>query len=74
MVICGSYMCECYSSVSKDILYEKKKKDKIREVGVGEVIAHLCLTLIVKELKITFEHGRVVTTRNIIKHEISYLM
>jgi hypothetical protein len=52
----------------------RRQKYIIREVGVGEVIAHLCLTLIVKELKITFEHGRVVTTRNIIKHEISYLM
>jgi hypothetical protein len=33
-----------------------------------EVVAHLYLTLIVKELKINVEHGRVVTTLNIIKH------
>ena len=45
-------------SVSKDM----KKKDIIREVVVGEVVAHLCLTLIVKELKISVEQGRVVTT------------
>ena len=32
------------------------------------VVAHLCLTLVVKELKISVEHGRVVTTLNIIKH------
>jgi hypothetical protein len=56
MVICGSYMFEF--SVSKDV----KKKDIIREVAVGEVAAHLCLTLIVKELKISVEHGRAVTT------------
>ena len=35
---------------------------------VGKVAAHFCLTLIVKELKISVEHGRVVTTLNIIKH------
>ena len=28
------------------------KKDIIREVAVGKVVVHLCLTLIVKELKI----------------------
>jgi hypothetical protein len=57
MVICGSYMFE--KSVSKDI---------IREVVVGKVAAHLCLTLIVKELDISVKYGRVVTTLNIIKH------
>jgi hypothetical protein len=57
MVIFGSYMFEF--SVSKDI---------IREVVVGKVAAHLCLTLIVKELDISVEYGRVVTTLNIIKH------
>ena len=60
MVICGSYMFEY--SATKDM----KKKDIIREVGVGKVAPHLCLTLIVKELKINVEHGRVVTTLNII--------
>ena len=63
MIICGSYMFEF--SVSKDM----EKKDIIREgVAVGEVATHLCLTLIVKELKISVEHGRVVTTLNLIKH------
>jgi hypothetical protein len=53
-------------SVSKDM----KKKDKIREVAVGKIAAHLCLTLIVKKSKISVEQGRVVTTLNIIKHKI----
>ena len=35
---------------------------------VGKVMVHLCLTLIIKELKISVEHDRVVTTLNIIKH------
>jgi len=43
-----------------------KRFDIIREVAVGKVVAHLCLTLIVKELKIRVEQGRVVTTLNII--------
>ena len=33
---------------------------------VGKVVAHLCLTLIIKELKFSVEHDRVVTTLNII--------
>ena len=32
---------------------------------VGKVVAHLCLTLIIKELKISVEHDRVVKTLNI---------
>jgi hypothetical protein len=62
MVICGSYMFEF--SVNKDM----KKKDIIKEVAVGKVAAHLCLTLIIKKLKISVEQGRVVTTLNIIIH------
>jgi hypothetical protein len=61
MVICGSYMFEF--CVGKDM-----KKDIIREVIAGEVAAYLCLTLIGEELKSNVEHGRVVTTLNIIKH------
>ena len=45
-----------------------RKKDMKREVAVGKVVAHICPTLIVKELKISVEHGRVVTTLIIIKH------
>jgi hypothetical protein len=66
MVIYGSYMFEF--SVSKDMT----KKDIIREVAVGKVAAYLCRTLIVKELKISVEHGRVVTTLNIIKLNIIF--
>ena len=48
MEICGSYMHKF--SVSKDM--EKINNDKRRkEVAVGKVAAHLCLTLIIKELK-----------------------
>ena len=39
-------------SVSKDM----KSRDIIREVAAGKVAAHLCLTLIVRELKISVEH------------------
>jgi hypothetical protein len=50
-------------------MFEKSvSKDIIREVVVGKVAAHLCLTLIVKELDISVKYGRVVTTLNIIKH------
>ena len=57
MVICGNYMFEC--SVNKDIY---------KEVAVGKVAAHLCLTLIVKEFKINVDWDRVVPTLKIIKH------
>ena len=52
--------------VSKDM---ERYIDIIREVTVGKVAAHLCLTLIVKELKISVEQGRVVTTLYRIKHK-----
>jgi hypothetical protein len=45
-----------------------KINDIIKEVAVGKVAAHLCLTLIVKGLKISVEQDRVVTTLNVIKH------
>ena len=44
-----------------------EKKDIIKEVAIGKATSHLCLTLIIKELKISVEQGRVVTTLNIIK-------
>ena len=62
MVICGSYVFEF--SVSKDM----KKNDIIREEAVGKVTTNLCLTLMVANLKISVEHGRVVTTLNKFKH------
>ena len=61
IVIRGSHMLEL--SVSKDI----KTKDIIKKVAIGKVAEHLCLTLIIKELKINVEQVRVVTTLNIIK-------
>jgi hypothetical protein len=39
-----------------------------RDMVVGKVVAHLCLTLIIKELKFSVEHDRVVTTLHKIKH------
>ena len=45
MVICGSYMHEI--SVSKNM--KKMNDDKRRkEVVIGKVAVHLCLTLIIK--------------------------
>jgi hypothetical protein len=38
-----------------------------KEVAIGKVAAHLCLTLIINELKISIEHDRMVTTLNIFK-------
>jgi hypothetical protein len=35
--------------------------------GRVKVVAHSCLTLIIKELKISVEHAKVVTTLNIIR-------
>jgi hypothetical protein len=54
---------------------EKINNDKRRkEVAVGKAAVHLCLKLIIKELKIGVEQDRVVTTLNVIKHQISYLV
>jgi hypothetical protein len=39
--------------------------EKRKEVVVGKLPKYLCLTLIIKELKISVEHDRVVTTLNI---------
>jgi hypothetical protein len=65
MVICGSHMHKF--SVSKDM--KKNNNDKRRrDMVVGKVVAHLCLTLIIKELKFSVEHDRMVTTLNTIKH------
>jgi hypothetical protein len=56
-------------SVSKD-MKKRINKDKRRRdiVLVGKVVAHLCLTLVIKELKFHVEHDRVVTTLNTLIH------
>ena len=69
MVICG--ITEL--SVSKDMNFFNNDKRR-REVAVGKVAAHLYLTLIIKELKISVEQDRVVTTLNTMKHYRSYLV
>ena len=61
-------------SVSKHMKKNINNDEKRKEVAIGKVAAHLCLTLIIKELKISVEQDRVVTTLNIIKHLISYLV
>jgi hypothetical protein len=43
-------------------------------MAIGKVTKYLCLTLIIKELKISVEQDRVVRTLNTIKHQISYLV
>jgi hypothetical protein len=54
-------------SVSKDM--KKINNDKRRkEVVVGKLLEHLCLTLNNKKLKISVDPDRVVTTLNILKH------
>jgi hypothetical protein len=54
-------------SVGKDM--KKMNNDQRRkEVAEGKVAVHLCLTLIIKELRINIVHDRVVTTLKIIKH------
>ena len=59
-------------SVSKD-MENYNKKDK-RRISTHLLAYLLTLINIFKELKINVEHGRVVTTLNIIKHYISYSM
>ena len=54
-------------SVSKDMKKINNEKRR-KEVAVRKVAVHLCLTLIIKELKVSVEQVRVVTTLNIIKH------
>jgi hypothetical protein len=51
----------------KKINNDKRRK----EVIVGKVAVHICLTLIIKELKISVEHDKVVTTLNIIFSVVS---
>ena len=67
MVICRCHMFEF--SVSKDM--KKQQGDKRR---VPTYLAICFLTLIVKRLRISVEHGRMVTPLNLIKHEISYFV
>ena len=56
------------------VLVRMWKKDIIREVTTRKVTAHLCLKLIVKELKISVEQDMVVTTLNITKHYSSVVI
>ena len=45
MIICGSYMFEFNASKNME------KKDTGKEVTVGKVAAHLCLTLVVQRVE-----------------------
>ena len=64
--MCGSYIHEF--SVSKDMKKKTNNDKRRKEVAVEKVAVHLCLTPIIKELKISAEHDKVVTTLNIINH------
>ena len=54
-------------SVSKDMKKKINIDKRRRDMVVGKVAAHLCLTLIII-LKFSVEHDKVVTTLNTIKH------
>jgi hypothetical protein len=54
--------------VSKDMTKKINNDKRRRDIVVGKVVTHLCLTLLIKELKFSVEHDRVITTLNIIKH------
>ena len=59
----------CTNLVLVRIWKKKIKNDKRRkEVTIGKVAAHLCLTPTIKELKISVEQDRVVKPLYIIKH------
>jgi hypothetical protein len=55
-------------SVSKDMKKKLNNDKRRKDMVVGKVVAHSCLTLIIKELKLSVKHDRVVTTINTIKH------
>ena len=61
-------------SVSNDMNKKINNDKRRRDMLVGKVVAHLCLTPIIKELTFSVEHDRMVTTLNTIKHKISYLV
>jgi hypothetical protein len=50
--------------MKKKINNDKRRRDMV----VGKVVGHLCLTLFIKESKFSVDHDRVVTTLNTIKH------
>ena len=54
--------------VSKDIIVKIYNDKRRRNMVVGKVVAYLCLTLIINQLKFSVEHDRVVTTLNTVKH------
>ena len=63
MVICGSYTFKF--SVCKNMKKLQVQRNPCfieRHVAVGKVAAHLCLTLIVKESKMSGEQCRVITS------------
>jgi hypothetical protein len=53
-------------SVNKEMKKKTNNNKRGKEVAVGKVEARLCLTLVIKKLKISVEQDRMVTTLNII--------
>ena len=47
-------------------------RDIIREVALGKIATYICLTLVVKELKMSVDQGRVVTTLNTVYSNTTY--
>jgi len=62
VIIHGSYMFEF--SVNKDMKKIKNKFNNDKRRILAYLLA-LCLTLIIKELKISVEQGKVITTLKI---------
>jgi hypothetical protein len=54
--------------VIKDMKKKINNDKRRRDMVVGKVVAHLCLTLIIKKLKFSVEHDRVIPILNTIKH------
>jgi hypothetical protein len=58
----------CTNLVLVRICKKNNNDKRRRDMVIRKVVAHLCLALIIKELKFSVEHDRVVTTLNTIKH------
>ena len=57
----------CTNLVLVKILKKTDNNKRRKEAAVGKLPEHLCLTLIINELKIGVEQDKVVTTLNMIK-------
>ena len=73
LVLVVSILCFLRSFYMFEFNVNKDTKiNTIREVVVGKLVTHLCLTLTVKELKIKLGQSRVVTTLSV-NHTLNIL-